>query len=381
MFTEKLYDQDSMLFEFSATVVFVETTVNKYKVVLDRTAFFPEGGGQTADTGKIGDSNVLDVQIENTVIYHYCDKPLCVGEKYNCILNKDERFDKMQNHSGEHIVSGIINRLHGLNNVGFHLSNSEVTLDFDGILTREQIKEVELLANEAVHKNVSIIAYYPTEQELASLDYRSKLDLNENVRIVTVTGYDNCACCAPHVKNSGEIGIIKLLQLEKMRGGTRIFMKCGMRAVTDSEERYQSTAEISSLLCVKQNEVIGGVKRLIEENNTLKYKINELNKKYLEALTDNINCPEKNAVILVEDIDIGSMRYIANCCVSRTKIFGIFTEKNNGCDFVIASKQTDMRALLNEIKQKYEVKGGGNEKMIQGTVFTSFDNIKDFLTK
>ncbi len=381
MVTVKLYDTDSMLFEFSATVLLCEKSDNEYRIVLDKTAFFPEGGGQTSDTGKIGDAAVFDVQIENSVIYHYCDKPLCVGEEYICVLNANERFDKMQNHSGEHIVSGIIHRLYGFNNVGFHLSENEVTLDFDGILTREQLNKVELLANEAIHKNVPITAYYPTEAELKALNYRSKLELADNVRIVDIEGYDSCACCAPHVKSSGEIGIIKLLQTEKMRGGTRIFMKCGMRAVKDYEERYQSTAEISAMTCAPQNEVVLGVKRLMDENNALKYEIAELKKKYLDALTDNIKAGNKCVALLAENTDIVSMRYAANRCVERTNIFGIFNEKENGCDFVIASKQTDMKTFLNEIKKQYEVKGGGNNTMIQGTVFTSFANIKTFFDK
>ncbi len=381
MNTVKLYDSDSMLFKFSATVLFCELNDSVYKVVLNETAFFPEGGGQSSDTGTIGDAFVTDVQIENSVIYHYCDKPLTVGSSYKCQINEEERFDKMQNHSGEHIVSGIINRLYGLQNVGFHLSKNEVTLDFNGILTHEQLNKAEELANEAVHKNVPITACYPTPEELKNIDYRSKLELSENVRIVTVTDYDCCACCAPHVKNSGEIGIIKLLNTEKMRGGTRVFMKCGMRAVKDYEEKYLSVAEISVLTCVKQNEVASGVKRLIEENNTLKYEITQSKRKYLEVLTQNINSPDKSIAILVENTDINSMRFIANSLVERTKTFGIFSENANGCDFVIASKQCDMRLLLSDIKNQYEIKGGGNENMIQGTVFTDFTNIKLFFDK
>lgn len=381
MNTVKLYDCDSMLFKFSSTVLSCELNNNVYKVVLDETAFFPEGGGQTSDTGKIGDAFVIDVQIENSIIYHYCDKPLTVGNRYECQVNEEERFDKMQNHSGEHIVSGIINHLYGLQNVGFHLSKNEVTLDFNGILTREQLNKVQELANEAVHKNVPITAYYPTPDELEDIDYRSKLELNENIRIVTIAGYDRCACCAPHVKSSGEIGIIKLLNTEKMRGGTRIFMKCGMRAVKDYEEKYQSVAEISALTCVKQDTVVHGVKHLIDENNALKYEITQLKRKYLEAVTKNINSPDKSIAVLVENTDINSMRFIANNLAERTKTFGIFSENENGCNFVIASKQCDMRSLLNDIKNQYGIKGGGNETMIQGTVFTHFENMKTFFDK
>ena len=224
--TEKLYDKDSHLKEFTGTVLSCKKTGEKYAVTLNRTAFFPEGGGQQSDRGYIGGAYISDVQIKNGEILHFADKPLSVGQAYDCKLDFDFRFRNMQNHSGEHIISGIVHRLYGFNNVGFHLG-AEMTMDFDGELTRRQLDEIEDLANKAVCENLPVKAYYPTDEELKQLDYRSKLDLKENVRIVEIKGVDVCACCAPHVKATGEIGIIKILDFEKYKGGVRLIVKCG----------------------------------------------------------------------------------------------------------------------------------------------------------
>lgn len=224
--TEKLYDKDSHLKEFTGTVLSCKKTGEKYAVTLNRTAFFPEGGGQQSDRGYIGEAYISDVQIKNGEILHFADKPLSVGQAYDCKLDFDFRFRNMQNHSGEHIISGIIHRFYGFNNVGFHLG-AEMTMDFDGELTRQQLDEIEDLANKAVYENLPVKAYYPTDEELESLDYRSKLDLKENVRIVEIKGVDVCACCARHVKSTGEIGIIKILDFEKYKGGVRLIVKCG----------------------------------------------------------------------------------------------------------------------------------------------------------
>ena len=251
--TEKLYDKDSHLKEFSATVLSCEKSGENYSVILDKTAFFPEGGGQESDRGDIGEAAVLDVRIVSGEIIHCTDRPLNIGEEYACTLNWDRRFRNMQNHSGEHIVSGIVHRLYGLNNVGFHLG-AEMTVDFDGAISREQLLEVERLANKAVFQNVPIRAYYPDEKELKALDYRSKLELTENVRIVDIKGYDLCACCAPHVKKTGEIGLIKILDSFKNKGGERIFIKCGIDALDDYNDKYLNVQKISNLLSVKQYE-------------------------------------------------------------------------------------------------------------------------------
>ncbi len=233
--TVKLYENDSYIKEFEATVISCEQTKDGYAVVLDKTAFFPEGGGQAADTGTLGNCTVNDVQISDGVVTHYTDKELNVGDKVIGTLNWDTRFARMQGHTGEHLVSGIIHTMFGYDNLGFHMSDKTLTLDPSGPLSAEDIKAVELAANKAVYENKEISVSYPTSEELERLDYRSKLDFTDGVRIVTIDGYDVCACCAPHVHRTGEIGVIKIIDFIQYKGGTRIEMVCGINALSDYE--------------------------------------------------------------------------------------------------------------------------------------------------
>ena len=233
MNTIALYDSDSHLRAFDAQVLRCEPADGGWAVVLDRTAFFPEGGGQGADHGTLGGVPVRDVQISGGEIVHFTAQPLPVGATVRGELDWARRFRHMQNHSGEHIVSGILHRLYGVDNVGFHLGAADVTIDLNGELTRAQLDDAEVRANAAVTANLPVIAEYPDPARLAVMTYRSKLDLTENIRIVTVETCDVCACCAPHVSRTGEIGVIKLLDAMRHRGGIRIWMAAGSMALED----------------------------------------------------------------------------------------------------------------------------------------------------
>ena len=208
MMTEKLYELDSYIKTFSATVLECVPRGNGYAVRLDRTAFFPEGGGQAADTGMLGGVTVTDAQIVDGAIWHYTSAPLSVGDTVEGVLDWNTRFSRMQHHTAEHIVCSIAHRWHGMSNVGFHLGSEDVTLDLSGELTREQINAIEDEANRVVWSNVGVVATIPSAEELATLTYRSKKELDGDVRLVTIDGVDCCACCAPHVARTGEIGII-----------------------------------------------------------------------------------------------------------------------------------------------------------------------------
>ena len=220
--TEKLFYEDSHMITFLATVIACEKAGDYYEAVLTRTAFFPEGGGQYADTGRIDGVEVVDVQERQGLIYHKLSEPLELGKEVEGTIDWEERFSKMQQHSGEHIVSGLVHRTYGYDNVGFHMGKDAVTMDFNGVLTREQLKEIEKKANEAVVKNIDIQVLYPTKEQLEKIEYRSKIEIDGQVRIVEVPGYDTCACCAPHVKKTGEIGIIKLVGVQNYKGGVRV---------------------------------------------------------------------------------------------------------------------------------------------------------------
>ena len=260
--TIKLYENDSYIKNFSATVVSCEEKDGAYSVVLNQTAFFPEGGGQDADKGKINDADVLDVQIKNDVIYHKVNKPFNVNEEVTCTLDWETRFSRMQNHTGEHIVSGVIHSLFGYNNVGFHMNDTLVTLDVDGPLSDEDIKKVELKANNAIYENKSIKAIYPTAEELPDYDYRSKLDITEGVRLIEIEDYDLCACCAPHVAKTGEIGIIKIVSYIPYKKGTRIEMLCGALALNDYQNLHSTNKAVMNMLSANRFEIAESVERI-----------------------------------------------------------------------------------------------------------------------
>ena len=366
--TEKLYDKDSHLKEFTGTVLSCKKTGEKYAVTLNRTAFFPEGGGQQSDRGYIGGAYISDVQIKNGEILHFADKPLSVGQAYDCKLDFDFRFRNMQNHSGEHIISGIVHRLYGFNNVGFHLG-AEMTMDFDGELTRRQLDEIEDLANKAVYENLPVKAYYPTDEELKQLDYRSKLDLKENVRIVEIKGVDVCACCAPHVKATGEIGIIKILDFEKYKGGVRLIVKCGADALRDYREKYKNVLEISNLLSAKQFEVSAAVVRLNEQLSAEKAAAAALKKRLIAEKAAGFEPDTDKTAVFENGLDIKELQLLADAlCKKAGGIRGAFSGADGAFSFAICGEETALGNFFAKFKAAFNTRGGGRNGIRQGTV-------------
>lgn len=366
--TEKLYDKDSHLKEFTGTVLSCKKTGEKYAVTLNRTAFFPEGGGQQSDRGYIGDAYISDVQIKNGEILHFADKPLSVGQAYDCKPDFDFRFRNMQNHSGEHIISGIVHRLYGFNNVGFHLG-AEMTMDFDGELTRQQLDEIEDLANKAVYENLPVKAYYPTDEELKQLDYRSKLDLKENVRIVEIKGVDVCACCAPHVKATGEIGVIKILDFEKYKGGVRLIVKCGADALRDYREKYKNVLEISNLLSAKQPTVSAAVVRLNEQLSAEKTAVAALKKRLIAEKAAGFAPDTDKTAVFENGLDIKELQLLADAlCQKAGGIRGAFSGADDAFSFAICGEETALGNFFAKFKAAFNTRGGGRNGIRQGTV-------------
>ena len=380
--TEKLYDIDSYLKEFTATVIDSYEKADGYFTILDRTAFFPEGGGQPSDTGYINDVRVYDVQIDNGVIYHYTTKQFEKGEKVTASLDFSRRFDFMQQHSAEHIVSGIAHKLYGCENVGFHLSDEIVTLDFDKPLTKEEIGEIERISNEAVFSNAKINAYYPDPEELATITYRSKKEIKEAVRIVEIEDVDACACCAPHVNYTGEIGVIKLLGTEKLRGGVRIELKAGRRAFLDYGEKYNSVLKISNELCVKQNEVYDAVEKLLGQISEMKYELTGLKNKMLEQTLENFNSDAECSAIFLDGFGIKELQTAADSLYKRMGgVRAVLSESENGFSFAICGEEDALNKYFNEFRQSFSVKGGGRNGMVQGTVIVTKEELEKFWAK
>lgn len=375
--TQKLYDIDSYKTEFTATVLSCEEENGFFKITLDKTAFFPEAGGQKSDRGILCDANVLDVQIENEVITHFTDKPIAVGETVTGKIDFERRFDFMQQHSGEHILSGVAHKLFGSTNVGFHLSEEIVTLDFDIPLNLEQIEKIELLANKAVFSNQNINCYYPDETTLKNLNYRSKGELSGDVRIVEIENTDMCACCAPHVKSTGEIGLIKILSVSKLRGGVRLEIKCGLRALEDFKKKHSELHKISQKLCVKAEETFSAFEKSISEIGSLKFKIGSLKR---ENFSKYISCAEENAVsaIFETDLENKDLQYLADLLhKEKGGIRAVFCESENGFNFAICGNE-NLEKLFTAFKENFAVKGGGRNGFVQGSVSADKAEIEKF---
>ena len=313
--TEKLYYTDGSMREFTAAVVSCTEEDGRIAVELDRTAFFPEGGGQAPDTGRIGNAEVSDVREKNGRILHYVNRPLVVGTKHDCVLDWEKRLRRMQNHTGEHIVSGLVHKKYGYNNVGFHMGHDFVTVDFDGDLAFEQLSEIEAEANAAVAARHPVRCFFPTGEELSSLDYRSKLDLIEDVRLVEIEGIDLCACCAPHLPDTSGVGIVKIIDSERRRrggDGVRITMLCGLDAYEYLAAVQRNNDAVSNLLSAKRLETAQGVRRLLADAEEKKSRIAELSGALSAALAELQPEGEENLCLFENRLDPAAVRALVN---------------------------------------------------------------------
>ncbi len=376
--TKKLFYQDSHLTEFEAVVLSCELEKDAYQVVLDQTAFFPEGGGQYADTGWLDEAEVLDVHEKQDVIYHKTTAPLEVGKTVKGKIRWEERFEKMQQHSGEHIVSGIVHERFGYDNVGFHLGSDYCTMDFNGPLTQEELKEVELAANRAVFENLKIQVTYPAKEELAQMEYRSKIEIDGQVRIVTVPGYDVCACCAPHVNQTGEIGLIKLVNMVNYKGGERITMLCGFRALRDYDKKDANGKEISRLLCAKELEIAEAVEHLKEEQGILKGKVASMQQRMMQYRAAEITVNQEMTLVFDSELTGNGPRELMNLLLEKgARICTVFAgDDQNGYRYVMGSQTEDVRPISKKMNDAFAGRGGGKPAMVQGTVDASEAQIR-----
>ena len=389
--TEQLYYQDSYIKDFEAVVLSCIPNGNHFEAVLDRTAFFPEGGGQCADTGVLHIENreiqVFDVQERNGEIIHFIDKEILPGQIVIGELDFQERFSKMQQHTGEHIISGIVHRRFGYENVGFHLGKEEVTMDYDGPLTPEELRSIEYEANQVVAENREIRAYFPGTEELEKIPYRSKKELQGKIRIVEIQDCDICACCAPHVKTTGNVGLIKITNAIRYKGGMRLWITCGMRALEDYNQKEASVVQISNMLSAKQQEVTDAVKRLTEEIQQLKEKAAKMQERlvmgYLESekvvLKEN---PNANLLLFEKELDAMAMRIFVNAGMELTKgVCGAFVgDEKQGFRYVLGSSG-DIREIGKKLNAAFQGKGGGKPPMIQGSLVGEEEKIREFLEK
>lgn len=379
--TIKLYENDSYIKDFSATVISCEEKDGAFFVVLDKTAFFPEGGGQDADKGVINGIEVLDVQIKDDIIYHKTQKSFEIGSTVDCKIDWNTRFSRMQNHTGEHIVSGVIHRTFGYNNVGFHMNDALVTFDVDGPLNDEQIKEVELKANQAIYGNKSIKAIYPTAEELPSYDYRSKLDITEGVRLIEIEDTDLCACCAPHVAHTGEVGIIKILSYIPYKKGTRIEMLCGALALNDYMNLHNANKQVMNMLSAKRFETPVAVERIQTELGSARAENKKLSGE-LAMLKIEKHIADNKVCVFIDGASYDELRNCSNTLIEEYDYCYLFsnTDENNYI-YVVSSKENNVRELVQELNKSFNGKGGGRDTYAQGKIVATKEEILNFIAK
>lgn len=381
MKTKALFSTDAYLSSFSAKVLSCEKAGEGYAVILDQTAFFPEQGGQYADRGTLDGIPVSDVQIKDGIITHFLCEELSVGAAVHGKLDWETRFDRMQNHTGEHIISGLIHTMFGYNNVGFHLSDDDLTLDTDGELTRDDLRRIELAANEALWRNVVVTVSFPTAEELPTLAYRAKLDLEEDVRIITIDGVDACACCAPHVHRTGEIGIIRIMDAIRYKGGMRIHLACGKRALLISQTEFSNLVTAANALHAKREEVGEGVLRLIEKIDTQKAQIVALQRELRALRAESIAEMSGNLCLFDSEADSIGLRELVNLCLSKCSgICAAFSGSDEaGYSFVIGAREIPLRAHAKTITEALNGRGGGTDAMISGSVKATEAKIRAYI--
>ena len=365
--TVRLYNQDSFLLDFDAAVTGCEEKDGRYLITLDRTAFFPEGGGQGADHGTLGGVNIVDVHEVSGEVVHDADGPLEIGQTVEGHVDKVRRLDMMQQHSGEHIFSGLVCQLFGYDNVGFHIGSEAVTMDFSGPLTQEDIDRVEQLANEIIWKNVPVNTLLPGREELETMHYRSKKALDGEVRIVQIPGADICACCGTHVKQTGSIGQIKVIGWQKYKAGVRVSILCGRRALAEENILMRQVRESSVTLSCKQHETAEAVARLLAERDQLRYKNEQLGLRVFDMLAAQEEGQDMR-VVACDVLAPGAVRKAAGRLCAGARMGLVLAPREEGWNFALSSQTEDVRPATKALCAAFGGKGGGPKDMTQGVL-------------
>ncbi len=381
MSTERLYYADAHLRSFTAEVRACVLEKSGWRVRLDRTAFYPEGGGQPCDTGTIDNVPVLDVQEKDGEVEHLVSAPLDVGTTVTGEIDWARRFDLMQQHSGEHIVSGLICARFGCDNVGFHIGAETVTIDFNAEIGAEALEEIEFAANAYIWENHAPEIFYPSPEELAALEYRSKKALEGEVRIVRFPGADCCACCGTHVARSGEVGLVKLLGAHRFREGVRIELVCGGRALRRFAQTEAQNTAISNLLSAKPESTAEAVRRLQGEAEALRYRLVGLELAAAEAEAEKLS-GAGDVLLLREGLDAEGVRRLAAAVFETCGgVCAVFSGADGDWKYALGAPEARYKALLGEMNAALSGRGGGRDCFAQGSVKASRAEIEAFFAE
>ena len=388
---DELYYQRPYLKEFDAEVISCEPCGKGYHVELNRTAFYPEGGGQPSDRGILQTDAqtvipVRDVQKHGDHIVHTTDREIAVGTQVHGVIDWQRRMDYTTAHSGEHILSGLIHRRFGYENVGFHMSEECVTIDISGVMTWEELMEVERDTNAVIRSDVPVEESFPEGQELETLDYRSKKELTGKVRIITIPGADICACCGTHVMRTGEIGMVKCLSMIHYKKGVRIELVCGRKALLDYERKVDQNTEISHMLSAKPYETAEAVARVQQELAEANQKLNAWVSRYFDGKMKELEKQESFLIDFEENIDRNSCRKFCDRLVkeSMAPTCAVITEQEDEKGvyaYCICSSAVNLRNLTKTINSSLDGRGGGSPEMIQGSFHAEKVRIQEVLTE
>lgn len=380
--TRRLYYEDVYKKEFEATVLECREAKKGHQVLLDESAFYPEGGGQPSDFGTLGEARVSEVHEKDGELLHYTDRPLEAGQTVTGRIDWEHRFDLMQQHSGEHMVSGLIHEKYGYDNVGFHMGSDVITIDFNGLLTEEQMAEIEQRVNEKIWENRAVEITYPTPLELEELPYRSKKELTGKVRIVRFPGVDLCACCGTHVTHTGEIGMVKLLSVVKFRDGVRMEMLCGKRVLNYLNMVSEQNHKVSVQLSAKAEKTAEAVARMQEENFRLKGAVLRYEEK-MNAVEAGKWENAGNVLLFKEGMEADSLRKLTdavmNTCNGRCAVFS--RNADGSYKYAIGEREGDLCSFTKEMNAALNGRGGGKPFFVQGSVQASEKEIRAFMEK
>lgn len=373
--TQKLYYENQYIKDFTAQVVSCVKGERGYKVILDKTAFYPEGGGQPGDTGFIGGVEVFDTVESGEDVVHICAAE--VDGEVECSLDFERRFALMQQHTGEHIFMGFVHGMCGVDNVGFHMGESGITVDLSGVVTAEQLAESEMLANEAIYKNLPVKAVYPTDGELENYEYRSKKEIAGQVRLIDIEGIDLCACCGTHVAFTGEVGVIKVISSMNYKKGVRVTLQIGRKAFEDYVQKDKSVHEISVMLKAKPEEVSEAVERVMAQLYEARSKYSALKRELFALKTAEYSGRE--CCVFDDGGSADDARVLSDMLAENVEIAAVFSgDDENGYKYAVTSRNTDVREIGKKMNSSLNARGGGKPEMIQGSVAAKKAEIEAF---
>ena len=378
METRKLFYEDCNLTSFSAAVLSCQAAEGGYLVALDATAFYPEGGGQAADTGTLDRVRVLHTRETDGQILHLCDGPLTVGKTVAGQVDWEARFDRMQQHTGEHILSGLIHQRFGYHNVGFHIGKDVMEVDFDGPIPMEAVAELEEEANRRVWADLTVNCYVPSPEELAQTVYRTKRVLPWPVRIVEIPGTDSCACCGVHTERTGQVGIIKILSCVKFHGGVRLEMVCGQRAYRYLAEIFEENRTVSQTFSAKMLETGAAAEKVSRQLAAEKFRAAALEKRVFAGIAKSyVNC--EKVIHFEPDLTPAGVRELAEAISGVCGWAAVFSGSDEGGDsYCLAAPEQDLRILNRELTQALSGRGGGKPAFQQGNLRATESEIKAF---